>query len=137
MEARPITITDLDRREFVGELKYYLLTVVVPLNLMFGVFLLVPGGRHLSAIALLIDLLVYLTKFRPALDDLAHNHFYVRRGVLRAVKFRLSFEKFEYRLDGGPEVYSSVTSRYRPLLEHAVELVYAEKSHRIIRIRQT
>lgn len=44
MEARPITITDLDRREFVGELKYYLLTVVVPLNLMFGVFLLVPGG---------------------------------------------------------------------------------------------
>lgn len=137
MEARPITITDLDRREFVGELKYYLLTVVVPLNLMFGVFLLVPGGRHLSAIALLIDLLVYLTKFRPALDDLAHNQFYVRRGVLRAVKFRLSFEKFEYRLDGEPEVYSSVTSRYRPLLEHAVEMVYAEKSHRIIRIRQT
>lgn len=136
MEARHVTLTEHDRRDFVGEIKYYLITVAVPLNLMFAVFFFIPEGRYLGLLVLLLDLFIYLTKVKPAIDDLKHDHFMAKQGVFRTVRFRLSFEKFEYRLDGDPAIYSSVTSRYRPFLEHAVEIVYAEKSHRIVRVRQ-
>lgn len=136
MKGNLVTISDQDRKNFISEIHYYLLTVVLPLNLLFAVFLLLPGqGKILSAIAIVLDVFIYLTKIRPAYNDIAENKFYSKRGVLRAVKFRISFEKFEYRLEGEPEVLSSVTSRYHTSLEHSVEVVYAEKSHRIIKMK--
>lgn len=138
MKGNLVTITDQDRKNFISEIHYYILTVVVPLNLIFMVFLLLPGeAKYLAAIALLLDLFIYLTKVKPAYDDISGNRFYCKRGIFRAVKFRLSFEKFEYRLEGEPEVLSSVTSRYQTCLEHAVEVVYADRSHRIIKMKMT
>jgi hypothetical protein len=138
VEGKLVTISDEDRKNFISEIHYYIMTVVIPLNLIFMVFLLLPdNAKYLSAVALLLDALIYLTKIKPAYDDMSGNKFYCKQGVLRAVKFRLSFEKFEYRLDGDPEVFSSVTSRYTSSLEHAVEVVYAEKSHRIIKLKHT
>lgn len=136
MKATPATITNEERKHFISEIHYYLLTVVIPLNLIFLFFLFLPGeGKYLAALALLLDILVYFTKIKPAYDDVAADQFYSKRGVLRAVKFSFSFEKFEYRLDGEPEVLSSVTSRYHTCLEHEVEVVYAQKSHRIIKMK--
>lgn len=138
MKGNLVTITDQDRKNFISEIHYYILTVVVPLNLIFMVFLLLPGeSKYLAAIALLLDLFIYLTKVKPAYDDISGNRFYCKRGIFRSVKFRLSFEKFEYRLEGEPEVLSSVTSRYQTCLEHAVEVVYADRSHRIIKMKMT
>lgn len=138
MKGNLTTITDEDRKNFISEIHYYILTVVIPLNLIFLVFLLLPGeAKYMSAIALFLDVLIYLTKIKPAYVDIAKNRFYSKQGVLRNQKFRISFEKFEYRLDGEPEILSSVTSRYQTCLEHAVEVVYAEKSHRIIKMKLT
>lgn len=138
MEGKRVTISNEDRNNFISEIHYYLFTVVIPLNLIFMVFLLLPGdAKYMSAIVLFLDALIYFTKIKPAYDDIAKNEFYVKTGVLRAVKFRISFEKFEYRLEDESEVLSSVTSRYGSFLEHEVEVVYANRSHRIIKMKLT
>lgn len=138
MNCSRVKITDKDRKEFISEIHYYFLTVVVPLNLIFAVFLLLPReAKALSAVALALDAFIYLTKIKPAYDDISAETFNCKQGVLRKAKFRLSFEKFEYFIEGEPEIMSSVTSRYQTCLEHAVEVVYAEKSHRIIKMKLT
>jgi len=138
VKGNPVTISNEDRKHFISEIHYYIYTVLIPLNLMFMVFLFLPGeGKYLAAIALLLDALVYLTKIKPAYDDISEDRFYSKRGVLRAVKFRISFEKFEYRLENEPEILTSVTSRYQTSLEHEVDVVYAQKSHRIIKMKIT
>lgn len=138
MEGKRVTISNEDRNNFISEIHYYIFTVVIPMNLIFMVFLLLPGdAKFMSAIVLLLDALIYFTKIKPAYDDIAKNEFYVKKGILRAVKFRISFEKFEYRLEDEAEVLSSVTSRYGSCLEHEVEVVYANKSHRIIKMKLT
>ncbi len=138
MKGNHATISDKDRKDFVSEIHYYILTVVLPLNLIFLVFLMLPAeAKYLSGTALLLDVFIYFTKIKPAYDDISKDKFYMKRGILRKAKFRLSFEKFEYFLDGEPEILSSVTSRYLTALEHEVEVVYAEGSHRIIKLRTT
>lgn len=138
MKCSQVKITDNDRKEFISEIHYYLLTVIVPLNLLCAVFLLLPQeAKALSGLALLLDVFIYLTKIKPAYDDIAAETFHCKRGILRKAKFRLSFEKFEYFIEDEPEIMSSVTSRYQTCLEHAVEVVYAEKSHRIIKMKLT
>jgi len=133
-----VTISNEDRKHFISEIYYYIVTVLIPLNLIFMVFLFLPGGgKYLSGIALLIDALVYFTKIKPAYDDISEDRFYSKRGILRAVKFHISLEKFEYRLENEPEIFSSVTSRYQTCLEHEVDIVYAQKSHRIIKMKIT
>lgn len=138
MKGNLIAISNEDRKNFVSEIHYYMLTVLVPLNLIFMVFLFLPGdAKYLAALALLVDVLVYFTKIKPAYDDVSDDKFYCKRGILRAVKFNFSFEKFEYRLDDEPEILSSVTSRYQTCLEHEVEVVFAHKSRRIIKMKLT
>lgn len=129
-------ITSEDRKNFISEIHYYLMTVVLPLNLIFLVFLLLPGYyKLLTGIVLLLDTLIYITKIKPAYEDIQQERFLKKQGVLRTVRFHLSLEKFEYRLEGEPEILTSVTSRYLTFLEHAVEVVYADKSHRIIKMK--
>ncbi len=138
MKCSQVKITDKDRKEFISEIHYYILTVVIPLNLLFVVFLLLPReAKALSAVALLLDAFIYMTKIKPAYDDISAEFFNCKQGILRKAKFRLSLEKFEYVIEGEPEILSSVTSRYQTCLEHAVEVVYAEKSHRIIKMKLT
>ncbi len=138
MKGNSVAISNEDRRHFISEIHYYIYTVMVPLNLIFGIFLFLPGeAKLLSATALLLDGLVYLTKIKPAYDDISEDRFCSKRGILRTVKFRPSLEKFEYRLENEPEILSSVTSRYQTCLEHEVDVVYAVKSHRIIKMKIT
>lgn len=138
MTYKYTSLSEADKTCFIGEIKYYLLVVALPLNAIFLVFLLLPGmGKWIASSVILLDLFIYLTKVKPAFDDLAHGKFIQKRGVLRSAKFRLSAEKFEYHLDGEPEIFTSVTSQYTPCLEHEVDLIYAEKSHRIVKLKLT